>query len=1481
MASISENNLLSQSPYLYMQGAGSDGSDGSVKGVHLRWDFDKALAEWHIPKGNLAAQGSDYYTTAGFNKANDFVKIYRTRYNHNFPIIIDLINTAPTEIIDLPNQTKTWRYNNLVPNPALPDNKCNVQVRFENTIKYNQVKQQYNPANDRLNFLKNYNEIIEVEVEGRMMFSAFVQMQVIDEAKGNITRIESISRTNKDGEDLFISSRKKYQSGSSFLLKENLDYLLQENSGHLELDGLGASNGKIMAENIQYIRFRGDNCFPDLLWLETYQDFLLGKNQLSDWQSLTELSLSIDNVEVFNRLENPSIYPINNLWTKYKNGATVNVANYKTRWSENSDEGLRNGVITYLNLSKNAHNLDACNQPSGLTPPVGGYVDEFQISYLELLKLAAFDFHIARMLGFGYIDADMSPYATDRYMYIAVYETTAALDGMPAGLRTHTFMTLPVGKSDYKLPVTPELSAIKYGLRMSNQTEIPVLLTDENGYGKYDNSRAIGLHVSPFDSMRKMGGFFIPDEEYSYVDYTEPIFFGIAYKKNSEATWRKPEINNDPEFKDHHGVNETVAVIRPYSENDLVYTHFETEEGIHDYAIYGINWFSRVSSLSNILQTDETIFPIRNTLVPPLNLGVQLIQKEEPLIFTTQTEQNKLNAISTPDKTLVRLTFEWNDINASNYWYGREAEFFFRTEALNVVKGSIKSVTDLGQGLYEIRTKAYIINSVPQTILPIIPAGKETHFVGSFLSIDEGQYRVQSVRQSTVSDEGAIFTLKAPDNTELIDPDNNGVQQVVNAAKAPTVDNNFAVAENTSLASSWEVALSQKVILKNLSDYTETDIDSEGNTTEFHIGGVFEKASISELLDIDDNGHDITNSRTGVYRIVFDNFTLAPHGDANVEWYKGTVRVKAPTIINGKIQDATRVLEIWNIESTSPLTLIARDGTFNVNEIYSPNEGYIPISTGGNINVNYHPGYRVYFTHETGFNQSSLLPAAGDGSKQSLIACRSTDVVKGQKIASPLSTPAVILAREIIEPVAPELPSGALFATRPNFYGKATYTFDTKVITDGGREPYALVFYRASEQIILDALYKHQTVLQIQNALAQIENDTFFTDRWNGLVNIETDASGQFKEWNGYRFPNPDLPPVFNASTNPGAYPDKVKSAIDKVFLPLTEQPVVYRYVKTGYQTSDRKPVLRDTNGELIVPGTGNYDGAPMAVKYTANDRKIVRFTDYTLDGASTSFFFYFAREMNNMLTVSERSPILGPIQLINAAPPKAPEINKFYPRVENTIIGDTPAILFEINKYIEAENVSTILIYRAFDAVSALNIQTMQLIASAAIDDVIIDDFSDLDYYPFGEVLYYRLVAVRSVKTKVIDKDNGIYETEDVLSYPSSLILANVIDVINPESPELSYTATENPTENRLEDVVIEWNPTAYNGTYYLYQMNNSGNWAELGRIERENASMQYALPDSLPKTDEDGETIYYRFKVTVENSSGLFSLNEKILTI
>ena len=68
--------------------------------------------------------------------------------------------------------------------------------------------------------------------------------------------------------------------------------------------------------------------------------------------------------------------------------------------------------------------------------------------------------------------------------------------------------------------------------------------------------------------------------------------------------------------------------------------HKETEAGFHEYAAYSINIFSRAgAAVLTPVGTDETKFTKRNTLLPPSDVRVQLIQKENPLILTSADEQ--------------------------------------------------------------------------------------------------------------------------------------------------------------------------------------------------------------------------------------------------------------------------------------------------------------------------------------------------------------------------------------------------------------------------------------------------------------------------------------------------------------------------------------------------------------------------------------------------------------------------------------------------------------------------------------------------------------------------------------------------------------------------------------------------------------------------------------------------------------------------
>ncbi|WP_026904564.1 hypothetical protein [Pedobacter glucosidilyticus] len=1492
MSTIPVQNLLAQSPNLYLQGAGSDGNDGTATGIHLRWDMLGELGESHIPKGNLASSpSSPYYTTSGFNKADDFVKIYRTVYNQSYPIVIDFATMQPSEIIDIQGE-KVWRFENIIPVSGSPATSRNVIIRFTNITQYNRIKQLYNPLTDSLSFLENYKHVIEAEVEGLLMFSAKLYMQVNDDRKTNIARIESISLTENNGSnEVFISNRKKFVTDTGLIIKENLGLLLQENDNGLELEEAGSGSRQIIAENIKYIRFKGDNCYPSMLWLETYDDFIAGKNSVSEWEEVTQLALSIDDNEVFTRLEKPGDYAIDNQWPRFNGDDKVKVSNYQNKWS--AAIGLKYGVLEYLTLSTNPANPQAINPPEVIDPEAE-VQEGFSFSYLPMLKLTAFDFHIARMLGFGYIDTEVAN-LSDSYIYTAVYETTNPATAI--GVKTHTYTTLPVGKANSKLPVAPQLKNLRYGMFVENGTDTPTLITDINGYSLYDDSRTVNLDIVPFETDKTFEGFFLKDEEFSYVDRTKPIMYGVEYKNSLAAHWQRPAINVDETYIDDNGLPEIVAITGK-NETEL-YTHTETNEGIHVYAVYGINWFSRSSVLSNSIATDETIFPVRNTLIPPLNFGVQLIQEENPLIFTTQAEQIRLNALS-GDKTLVRLTFDWNNIHAASYWYGNQAAFFFRNTALNFVRGRIKSVTHLNNvGVFELRTEGYTIfsRSPASVVMPYIAPGTEINYINSLCSIDNDQFLVESIVQSTEPGEGPIFTVKGPGQTAVLDTDLDNQLLTVDHIPVPVAGKNFAIAENTSLSSSWSVALQAKVALKKFSNHQETVIQEEGNKI-INVGGIFEKASIVEFEDKDDSGNFITGSKTGLYEITFDSYILEPHEDPKVEWYKGSVRLTAP--------DGIRPLEVWNINlNTATLKLIVYDTTFDVNKNYEAQNGYIPISTGTNLDVNFHPGYRVYLEAEAGFNESSILPEAGDGERRSFMACLAEDTVEG--LQSYLSAPAILLAREIIKPVQPEKPIGPAFATRPDFYGKATYTFDTKINTMGNtREPYALVFYRADERIILENLYKSDTVAQIIADLDAIEDDEGYNSRWNELANgIVDELTGAFKIWNGYGFPNPDndefkIPnpnpsqaPIFpfNETIVPGSeslvagtaaifgtdktYHEIVQLAINNIFIPLTEQPVIYKYLKNNvYQTSPKKPVIRDREGNLLIPGSLDYDAAPMAVKFVDGPDKIVRFTDYTLDGASNAIYFYYTIEMNDTLSLSERSEITGPIQLIDTSSPKAPEFRKFYTQPNNFITGDTASVIFEINDYPQSEGVNKILIYRTFNIEDALSVQTMQLAGVISVNEPMIDDFSDLEFLPYGEVLYYRLVAVRTIK-------NEFNEAEDVFSLPSTLVLANIIDTINPTAPSLSYTVGPASTDELLEDVTLNWEQTVYNGTYYLCQMNSVGNWEKIDTIKTNAPEIQYQLPNDLVKVDEDGDERYYRFKVSVENSSGLTNLEEKDLTI
>src|SRR5690606_27117346 len=197
-----------------------------------------------------------------------------------------------------------------------------------------------------------------------------------------------------------------------------------------------------------------------------------------------------------------------------------------------------------------------------------------------------------------------------------------------------------------------------------------------------------------------------------------------------------------------------------------------------------INWFSRATS-SNVIHRVETILTPKNTLLPPANVTATLIQKELPLLLSTSYEQTLYENNPASDKTLVRLTFEYNHaqelidyhhkINGEivpNYFetedskemFADEIQIFFRDSVPNSIQGRIKEIVPLSNPLLiEVHTEPFPVYSsginediIPQTTpptynetyIPSLPLGTENNFIGSVMFVDGVEYIVHQVDNS-------------------------------------------------------------------------------------------------------------------------------------------------------------------------------------------------------------------------------------------------------------------------------------------------------------------------------------------------------------------------------------------------------------------------------------------------------------------------------------------------------------------------------------------------------------------------------------------------------------------------------------------------------------------------------------------------------------------------------------------------------------
>lgn len=460
------------------------------------------------------------------------------------------------------------------------------------------------------------------------------------------------------------------------------------------------------------------------------------------------------------------------------------------------------------------------------------------------------------------------------------------------------------------------------------------------------------------------------------------------------------------------------------------------------------------------------------------------------------------------------------------------------------------------------------------------------------------------------------------------------------------------------------------------------------------------------------------------------------------------------------------------------------------------------------------------------------------------------------------------------------------------------------------------------------------------NSVEDIRNnnsDEFINDRLLDLANLTIDTvTHLFKEYNGYRLPVPNNPQLFDninnfitehnqfygesippinpvnitnfaaviiqghSNSEHGSYgtltfEDFIRQTIQNTYVPLTEIPIIYQYIKSGdYKPIPKTQVIRDRNGTLLNPSSPDFDMAPMAKVLGTNPHQTL-FVDFTLDGNSKSVYFYAVKESNSQMEQSELSPAIGPVRLVNSYPVKTPEIRSVIPKLENTVLGISSGMDVKINSYDSVHNIKKAKLYRALNMADAVSVRSMKLVKEVNLEEAgiigdelwtVSDDFSDLLEVPFSDPLYYR-VTVEAEIEYAEPQYNGqtpVIVTDYAPSEVSKLMVTTITENVLPNSPVLTYTAFP---QNLLSDVKLYWDKQAYKGKYHLYKMNNQGNWAEIALVQTNDNLVSLSLADTdwgsgdLSVQDSDGNPIYHHFKVITENTAGMMSIQENILTI
>jgi len=1133
-----DENFNLQAPNFALQAVGSSGID-SPTSIQLRWMFSGNLGEKHIPKGTLTNRDLTQYN---YNKKNDFVKLYRVPYEAQIRTVSKVDLQQSPAIVDYDKQC--WIYEvsgtrvsaNSTPAKVPPKTRL-IHVYFRNKPLYNQVSESYDPMSEPQAFIDAYGEnVIEMECKEELFLRVIPAMRPSLSAK---LFLEVLSvEENKLINSKYLSFRKIMKA-------------------------IEVAKSRIFVENGRSIRYKTTGSRIYSFDFEFYSDFLTSASNWNCWESVGEYGLSYDDRSIESRLDD-----ITSKWLKYNHGEYVDAQNYLDRWNiapegnNPLNRSIKEILERYISLSRKADNPKAVESInvnfSEYTDPDEEELPDDEngstlISNLDLLNMAAMDFHVARMLGLGTMDISQGVLDGKEYIYLTEYRTSKDPNNENVPKSTQIIsMSLPTSIYSSRLPLPIEIAELYKGVPKSQNDDVPVLY-DEDGYSLDGKNRFISIISKPTPSAAVNPIFFMDEISWDSSQYTVPVYGGLEYRIGSSGNikepWVKPELSHSANYYnvDSDGVlsyRETIPIMLPEKYGDPLFVHRQITNGNYIYATYGINIFSRASALTRNFEIYTEIKP-QNNLLPPSDINAWLIKPEKPLMFTSEYEQTLYHDISTRDKTLVRLSFNYNSqdiithsipsdtpfkdeeyVNNPTHFpdrydvFAEEVEVYFRSETPKKITAALFKVEQDSDKLCLIfKTKTYVAasNGGTEEWKSELPYNSSYNsFVGSVFLVNNTQYVVKDVYQGQNYRGLEFIVYKEEVSKTLLAGGKISVQ--FNSLPIPQTSGNdlFVVTENLQSKNVWGPGNPNLALIP----LTFPAVHREVISTRTEKGeqkylektrGYWETAKVEAYSE---NGQ----IKKGVYKISFDTLKLDQRAvqfeKAFVELSNGIVRVFRKNSLNGgeaiKSRDHLKVIKAENFGSgpRNRLVLYVYD---EERENAPATEPISEIVTGNEILVNYYPTYNVYLYSDSTNNltANNVLPEDGKTVKYSIFGLRTIDKqhsFNNEFYSSKFSSPAIMLGQKITLPQPPNKPEGSFYATRPDFYGRSTYSFTTDFFS---HEPFGVQFSRTNNTALLDSLYNDSTLKTIYINLEILggNDEIYLKNRWDNFFDFTSLSS--------------------------------------------------------------------------------------------------------------------------------------------------------------------------------------------------------------------------------------------------------------------------------------------------------------------------------------------------------------------------------------